>query len=107
MSPEPWQVNYFATMAHALMKHWAPANQELATMKQKSAGNAFASGTRIPTAEANLATQQGRPADALKILMAADTTDVSIMNRIAEAHAALGHPAEANVWYARSTATTR
>jgi tetratricopeptide (TPR) repeat protein len=100
-SPEPWQVNYFATAAHTLMKHWAPANQELATLKQKTAGDAFATRTRVPAAEANLATQQGRPADALKILMAADTTDVSIMNRIAEAHAALGHPAEANAWYAR------
>jgi hypothetical protein len=33
--------------------------------------------------------------------MAADTTDVLVMSRIAEAHAALGHPAEANAWYAR------
>jgi tetratricopeptide (TPR) repeat protein len=100
-SPEPWQVNYFAAMAHALMKHWAPANQELATLKQKTTGNAFASRTRVAAAEANLATQQGRPADALKILMAADTNDVLVMNRIAEAHAALGHPAEANAWHAR------
>ena len=100
-SPEPWQVNYFATMTHALMKHWAPANQELATLKQKSTSDAFASSTRVPAAAANLATQQGHPADALKILMAADTNDVSIMNRIAEAHAALGHQAEANAWYAR------
>ena len=101
MSPEPWQVNYFAVMAHALMKHWAPANQELATLKQKTTDNAFASRTRVAAAEANLATQQGRPADALKILMAADTNDVLVMNRIGEAHAALGHPAEANKWYAR------
>jgi tetratricopeptide (TPR) repeat protein len=100
-SPETWQVNYFATMTHALMKHWAPANQELATMKQKTASDAFATRTLVAAAEGNLATQQGRPADALKILMAADTTDISVMNRIAEAHAALGHPAEANVWYGR------
>ena len=45
-----------------------------------------------------LATNQGRPADALKILSAADTTNFLIMNRIAEAHAALGHPAEATAW---------
>ena len=100
-SPEPWQVNYFATMAHALMKHWAPANQELATLKQKTTDNAFASRTRVPAAEANLATQQGHPADALRILMAADTNDVLVMNRIAEAHAALGHPAVANAWHAK------
>ena len=101
MSPEPWEVNYFATMAHALMKHWAPANQELATMKQKTTDNAFARRTLVAAAEGNLATQQGHPADALKILMAADTTDISVMNRIAEAHAALGHSAEANKWYGR------
>ena len=100
-SPEPWQVNYFATVAHSLMKHWAPANQELATLKQKATGNDFALRTRVPAAEGNLATQQGRPADALKILMGGDTTEVSTMNRIAEAHAALGHQAEANAWYAK------
>jgi predicted Zn-dependent protease len=100
-SPEPWQVNYFATMAHALLKHWGPANQELATVKQKTANDAFATRTLVAAAEANLATQQGRPADALKILMAADTTDITVMNRIAEAHAALGHSTEANTWYGR------
>jgi tetratricopeptide (TPR) repeat protein len=100
-SPEPWQVNYFATMAHALMKHWGPANQELATMKQKTTDDQGARRTLVAAAEGNLATQQGHPADALKTLMAADTTDISVMNRIAEAHAALGHSAEANRWYGK------
>jgi len=94
-------VNYFATMAHALMKHWGPANQELATLKQKTTDNPGIRRTLVAAAEGNLATQQGHPADALKILMAGDTTDISVMNRIAEAHAALGHPAEANTWYGR------
>ena len=100
-SPEPWDVNYFATMAHALLKHWGPANAELATMKQKTTDNPGIRRTLVAAAEGNLATQQGHPEDALKILMAADTTDISVMNRIAEAHAALGHPAEANKWYGR------
>ena len=100
-SPEPWQVNYFATVAHTLMKHWAPANAEFTTLKQKATSDAGVSRERVAAAEANLATQQGHPADAVKILMAADTTDVSIMNRIAEAHVALGHSPEANAWYAR------
>jgi tetratricopeptide (TPR) repeat protein len=98
-SDVPWQVNYYATMAHALMKHWGPANQELAALKAKAATDPAVPKTLIAAAEGNLATQQGRPADALKILMAADTTDIVVMNRIAEAHAALGHPAVANVWY--------
>jgi adenylate cyclase len=98
-SDVPWQVSYYATMAHALMKHWAPANNELAALKAKGATDPSVPKTRIAAAEGNLATQQGRPADALKILMAADTTDMVVMNRIAEAHAALGHPVVAKAWY--------
>ncbi len=100
-SPEPWMVNYYAVMGHALLKHWAPANQELATLKQKTTSDAGAKRTVVAAAEANLATQQGRPADALKTLMAADTNNIVVMTRIAEAHAALGHTGEANAWYAR------
>jgi len=32
------------------------------------------------------------------VLMASDTTHLLVMNRIAEAHAALGHRAEAAAW---------
>jgi hypothetical protein len=67
-------------------------------LKAKAATDPGVSKALIAAAEGNLATQQGRPADALKILMAADTTDIVVMNRIAEAHAALGHPAVAKVW---------
>ena len=95
----PWNVHYFGAMAHGLMKHWAPAAQELADLKAQAAANP---GTvppdRIPALEGYQLTQQGKPADALKVLMATDTTSVLIMNRIAEAHAALGHPAEAAAW---------
>jgi len=97
----PWLVNYYATMAHASMKHWGPANQELAALKARAATDPTVPRTLIAAAEANLATQQGRPADALKILMTSDTTDIVVMNRIAEAHATLGHPAETKVWYNR------
>lgn len=94
----PWQVNYYATMAHGLLKHWGPANQELAALKAKAAGDSSVSADLTAAAEGYLATNQGHPADALKILSAADTTSFLIMNRIAEAHAALGHPAEAKMW---------
>ena len=97
-SDVPWAVNYFAAMAHGLMKHWAPANQELAALKAKAGTDPGVSKTLVAAAEGNLATQQGRPADALKLLMATDTTDIVVMNRIAEAHAALGHTAEAARW---------
>jgi hypothetical protein len=52
----------------------------------------------VAAAEAFLATQQGHPADALRILSTADTTNFLVMNRLAEAHAALGHKAEAAAW---------
>lgn len=94
----PWQVNFYATMAHGLLKHWVPANQELAALKAKQAGDEAVSDDMTAAAEAYLATQQGRPADALKILSTADTTNFLVMNRLAEAHAALGHPAEAAAW---------
>ena len=94
----PWQVNYFATMAHGLLKHWMPANQELAALKAKAAGDPTVSADMVAAASAYLATQQGHPADALKILSTADTTNFLVMNRTAEAHAALGHAAEATRW---------
>ena len=94
----PWQVNYYAAAAHGLMKHWAPANQELAALKAKAATGPAPAKTMAAAAEGFLLTQQGRPADALKVLNAADTTNILVMNRIAEAHAALGHPAEAAAW---------
>ncbi len=98
----PWNAHYFAGMAHALMKHWSPAAQELATLKAQAAADP---GSVNPAALAALEgyqlTQQGKPADALVILMKADTTNVLVANRIAEAHAALGHPAEAAAWNKR------
>jgi tetratricopeptide (TPR) repeat protein len=98
-SPNPWQVHYFPGVAHGLMKHWAPAGQELAALKAQAAADASSvPGDRVPALEGYLLTQQGKPADALAILMKGDTTSVLIMNRIAEAHAALGHPAEAAAW---------
>ena len=52
----------------------------------------------VAAAEGFQLTQQGKAADALRILMAADTTNPLVMNRIAEAHAALGHTSEAAAW---------
>lgn len=99
VSPDvPWQVNYYATIAHGLMKHWGPANQELTALKAKAAGDSTVSIDMVAAAESYLATQQGHPADALRILSAADSTNFLVMNRIAEAHAALGHAAEAAAW---------
>ena len=101
----PWDVHYFGAMAHGLMKHWSPAGQELAALKVKAAADP----SSVPPAwlaalEGYQLTQQGKPADALKILMATDTNNVLVANRIAEAHAALGHPAEATAWNTRVNA---
>jgi tetratricopeptide (TPR) repeat protein len=98
----PWNVHYFSGVAHGIMKHWAPANQELAALKAQAAAEPGS----VPKAqqaalEGFLLTQQGKPADALTVLMASDTTNALVINRIAEAHAALGHPAEASAWNRR------
>jgi hypothetical protein len=99
----PWQVNYYAAMSHGLLKHWTPANQELAALKAKQAGDEAVSDDMVAAVDAFLATQQGRPADALKILATADTTNFLVMSRMAEAHAALGHTAEAARWNKKIT----
>jgi hypothetical protein len=98
-SAVPWQVHYFPGVAHGIMKHWAPAGQELAALKAQAAADpSSVPPDRVPALEGYVLTQQGKPADALGILMKSDTTSVLIMNRIAEAHAALGHPAVAAEW---------
>jgi tetratricopeptide (TPR) repeat protein len=101
----PWNVHYFSGMAHGLMKHWAPAGQELAALKAQAAADpSSVPKAQLAALEGYQLTQQGKPADALAILMAADTTNVLVMSRIAEAHAALGHTAEAAAWNNRINA---
>ena len=85
-------------MSHGLMKHWAPAGQELASLKAKAAADSSISKEMVAAAEAYQLTQQGKATDALRILMVVDTTNLLVMSRIAEAHAALGHTAEATAW---------
>ena len=98
----PWNVHYYGGMAHGLMKHWSPAAQELAALKAQAAADpSSVPKDWLAALEGYQLTQQGKPADALPILMAADTTNVLVMNRIAEAHAALGHTAEAAAWNRR------
>ena len=95
----PWNAHYFAAMAHGLMKHWGPAAQELATLKAMAAKDpATVPKDPLAALEGFQLTQQGKAAEALPILMAADTTNLLVINRIAEAHAALGHAAEATAW---------
>jgi tetratricopeptide (TPR) repeat protein len=97
----PWNVHFYSAMAHGLMKHWAPAGQELSALKDQAADDPSVSKDFLTALEGFQLTQQGKPADALPILMAADTTNLLVMNRIAEAHAALGHTAEAAAWNGR------
>ncbi|HET7614615.1 MAG TPA: hypothetical protein VFK26_11880, partial [Gemmatimonadaceae bacterium] len=97
----PWNVRYFGAMAHGLMKHWGPAGQELSALKSMAASDASVPPATVAALEGYQLTQQGKPADALRILMAADTTNVLVASRIAEAHAALGHQSEADIWNSR------
>ena len=100
----PWNVHYYGAMAHGLLKHWSPAAQELAALKALAMTDDGVSKDMLAALEGYQLTQQGKPAEALPILMAADTTDILVMNRIAEAHAALGHSAEAASWNSRVNA---
>jgi hypothetical protein len=103
-SPDvPWAVYFYSAMSHAMLKHWTPAGHELALLKEKAASDASVSADMVAAAEGFQLTQQGKAQDALRVLMAADTTNPLVMNRIAEAHAALGHSAEAAAWNARVT----
>lgn len=94
----PWNVHFYGGMAHGLLKHWTPASQELEALKEQAADDPTVPRDFLAALEGYQLTQQGKPADALPILMAADTTNVLVMNRLAEAHAALGHTAEAAAW---------
>ena len=94
----PWQVHYYGAVAHGLLKHWVPANQEVNALKAKAVTDQTVSSDMVAAAQAYLATEQGRPAEALKLLSTADTTNFLVMNRLAEAHAALGHTTEAAAW---------
>jgi tetratricopeptide (TPR) repeat protein len=101
----PWNVHYFSGVSHGILKHWAPASQELAALKAQAAADpASVPKAQMAALEGYLLTQQGKPAEALTILMASDTTNALVMNRIAEAHAALGHSAEASAWNHRVNA---
>ena len=86
-------VGYYAAMAHAMLKHWAPAMEALAAAK--SAPDATQSAARISAAEAYLATSQGKPADAIALLASADLTDPVVAGRLAEAYLAAGRVDEA------------
>jgi tetratricopeptide (TPR) repeat protein len=101
----PWNVHFYSAMAHGLLKHWAPAGQELSALKDQAADDPSVSKDFLAALEGYQLTQQGKPADALPILMAADTANILVMNRIAEAHAALGHTAEAAAWNGRINAS--
>jgi tetratricopeptide (TPR) repeat protein len=100
---DSWWPNYYAAVAHSELKHWAPANVEISALKAKAAKNGNVSGAHIAAAEGFLLSRQGKADEALKVLMAADTTNFIVINRIAEAHAALGHTAESVKWNKRIT----
>jgi tetratricopeptide (TPR) repeat protein len=100
---DSWWPHYYAAVAHTDLKHWAPAHDEVTALKAMAAKHRNVSGDHIAAAEGFLLIRQGKPDEALKVLMAADTTKFIVMNRIAEAHAALGHTAESVKWNKRIT----
>ena len=98
---DAWWQHYYAAVAHAQLKHWTPAGNEISALKSMQSRHVNVSANHLAAAEGFLLTQLGKPDEALKALMSADTTSYIVMNRIAEAHAALGDGAEAMKWNKR------
>ena len=106
--PLPWPARYFTVMTHALLKEWPTVDKEIADIKAMPASDANAvPAPWLAAMQGAVLTFQGKPADALTILNAADTSNVLVANRIAEAHAALGHRDEAAAWNRRVMANYR
>lgn len=92
-SAVPVNVYFFAAMAHGLLKHWGPAAAAIAAAKAAPDYAGFKD--RIAAAESFLATSQGKSADGIALLSAADYTDPLVAGRLAEAYAAAGRTADA------------
>ncbi|MFL5639680.1 MAG: hypothetical protein ACJ78M_09905 [Gemmatimonadaceae bacterium] len=98
---DAWWPHYYASAAHSSLKHWGPATSELSALQSMAASHPDMSPDLIAIAKGLILTRQGNPTEALKVFMTADTTNFVVMNRIAEAHTALGHSAEAATWNKR------
>lgn len=98
---DAWWPHFYASAAHSQLKHWDPASSELSALESLAASNPDVPHDLIAISKGLMLTRQGKHAEALKVLMTADTTDFVVMNRIAEAHAALGHSADATLWNKR------
>lgn len=100
-SKDAWWPHFYASAAHSTLKEWDEATSELSALESMAASHPDMSRDLIAIAKGNMLTRQGKHADALHVLMTADTTNLVVINRIAEAHAALGHSADATMWNKR------
>ena len=100
-SKDAWWPHFYASAAHSTLKEWDQATLELSALESMAASHPDMSRDLIAIAKGNMFTRQGKHADALNVLMTADTTNPVVMNRIAEVHAALGHRADATMWNKR------
>jgi tetratricopeptide (TPR) repeat protein len=101
IAKDAWWPHFYASVAHSQLKHWDPASSELSALESMAGSNPGVPPDLIAIAKGVMLTRQGKHAEALKVLMTADTTNFVVMNRVAEAHAALGHSADATMWNKR------
>lgn len=94
---DAWWPHFYASNAHSTLKHWDAASTEISALES----NPGVPPGLLAISKGLVLTRQGKHDEALKVLMTADTTDFVVMNRIAEAHAALGHSPEAAKWNKR------
>lgn len=98
---DAWWPHFYASTAHSQLRHWEPASSELSTLETLAASNPDVPHDLIAISKGLMLTRQGKHAEALKVLMTADTTNLVVMNRIAQAHATLAHSADATMWNKR------
>lgn len=98
---DAWWPHYYAANAHSTLKHWDAASSELAALESMASSHPDMSPDLVAITKGLMLTRQGKPDEALKVFMTADTTNIVVMSRIAEAHAALGHNTNAMMWNKR------
>jgi hypothetical protein len=100
-SRDAWWPHYYASAALSNLQEWDQATSELSALESMAASHPDLPHDLVAIAKGLMLTRQRKHAEALKVLMTADTTNLVVMNRIAEVHSALGHSADATMWNKR------
>jgi hypothetical protein len=101
LRPPAQGVYFFTAMSHALLGHEAPARAAIAAARAEPGADVSPVKDRLFAVEGYIHIKGERPRQALTVLQKADTTDLVVLSRIAEANAMLGNKARSTAQYAR------